>query len=90
MSNHSPNKRIYVLGINPELPPDFETPWGTWEDIHRIVREDLAHAERNGFPNTLQVVDSKNLGDSMAVFEKQLTEHRDGGLEGLMFGAGIR
>ena len=90
MSNPSPTRRIYVLGINPELPPDFKTPWGTWEDIHRIVREDLAHAERNSFPNTLQVVDSKNLEESMALFEKQLTELRDDGLVGLMFGAGIR
>lgn len=91
MSSPPTKGKIYVLGINPNLPPGTVTPYGTWEQIHATVNADVARAGRNGFPCELQVVDPGDVDGSLAHFEKSLTEMLEAGeLRGVMFGSGIR
>ncbi|KAI1842276.1 hypothetical protein JX266_011561 [Neoarthrinium moseri] len=85
----SAQQHVYVLGINAKLGAEAEARWGTFDDIMKKIEVDLARAERNGFPCTLQVVDSGNVDKSLAEFEANLIAGKDK-YSALMFGGGIR
>lgn len=83
-------RHIFVLGLDPHLPADTQMgPWGTFPEIEKKVAEDLARAGRNGFPCTIEYVDSHNVDQSIAEFEAHLRAGKDKYV-GLIFGAGIR
>lgn len=82
---------IYILGIDPALPPGTITPWGTWDDMQRLIASHIAHAERNAFTITFQKMDGADLEAHLQRFERQLAALRDEGkLDGVLFGAGLR